>query len=471
MIPASGITVEWLPWFQEVARHPARHKYISGGRGILKTTHAVQWLVIETLRAKWQGQGVFTAPTRVEAKRLAWKPLNQFLESLPQKIKIGENATDMTVELIDGKSIALFGMKEFESLRGPHPVALANDEVAKSPQRGFIEVLDPAMASHMGPTLDITTPRRGWWQKRWLEGWGPGRELDSMSWKIKAADVGMISPEELAKFKKRMSPDLFAQEWEGEFTNAQGPVFPQFVDQMWDRGHLMPPGMVRQEMERGGYLLGALDWAFSGTAVWLWIWVTRTGGMIVLDELDCSHKTPAQMVTMAVSRRKLPPLTVLDSRCWGLERDGRSVAEDFQRHGRKYGAAFVKADKRFPDSIVKLNDLMTMDEDATKFPSFAIQADKAPLLRAQLNDLQEEDVRVGGGGFRDGAACDSADAVRYGAMALLSGHSRPSREHVDPEVARTRLKPLTRADVEEDEIIGWDDNSGVPIFKGEAADA
>ena len=470
MTPASGITVEWLPWFQEVARHPARHKFVSGGRGILKTTQGLEWLVVQTLNSARQGTGVYTAPTRVEAKRLAWKPLNRFLDSQPTKIKLSENATDMTIELIDGKSLALFGMKEFEGLRGIHPVALLNDEVAKSPMRGFEEVIDPAMASHRGPTLDVTTPRRGWWQKRWLTGWGPGRDRDAMSWKIKAGDVGMIHPEDLAKFKRTQSPDLFAQEWEGEFTNAQGPVFPQFVNKAWPKGHLMPPGMIRAEIEKGGYPLGALDWAYSGTAVLLWGWVTRAGGLIVLDELDCSKKTPAQMVTMAVARRKLPPIIALDAQCWAINQttglsDGRSIAEDFMRHGRKYGASFIQSDKRFPDSIVKLNDLMTMDEDEDKFPMFAIQADKAPILRAQLNDRQEEDVRAGGGGFRDGVEADAADAARYLAMATRAGYHKSTRVHVDPEVARTRLDPLRRGDIEEDEIIGWNDISGTPQWR------
>lgn len=478
MTPASGLVVDWLDWFLMVYQHPARNKYVSGGRGIQKTTHGIEWLVAETLDHKWQGTGIITAPTRVESKRLHWRHLIRFMNNQPIQIMKSANATDMTVELIDGKSIALFGMKEFESLRGIHPIACFNDEVAKSPMRGFQEVLDIALTNHKAKTLDCTTPRRGWWQARWAEGWGPKRKEGKMSWKIPQWDIGTVDPADLEEQRRTMSPELFAQEWGAEFTSATGLVFPQFVNKEWSQGgHLMPPGLIRQEMERGGYPMGALDWGYSkSNAVLLWLWITKNGGVIVLDELVCRQKTPAQMIQAAAAKRKLPPRIMLDSQCWSISQitghaDGRSIAEGFQRAGRKYGAAFMQADKRFPPSLVRINEIMTMDEDTEKFPNFAIEIGKAPQLCVELGALQEEHIRAGGGGFRDNIDCDAADAFRYGVMGARGGVTVKSSHYVDPEVARLRLKPVTRADVEEDEIIGWDDNSGVPIFKGEAADA
>ena len=402
---------------------------------------------------------MFTGPYLNQIKRAVWNEWNTWLEMQPQKIKTGENGTDLTIRLIDGKWLSLVGLDKYDRTRGFHPVAAVHDEVAKAKRLAFEEVVTPALRSHKGPELDITTPRGGWWKERWEEGLNP-KFPDIASWKIRADEVGMISEEDLAEARATMSPAMYAQEYEAEFTNATGPIFPEFVQQAWPLGHLVPPGLIRAEMAKGGYPLGAVDWAFEGTAVLQWLWVTRAGGLIVLDEMTCTKKTPAAMMTMAKARRKLPGVIYVDYRCWGKERDGRSVADDFKRAVRGLNVAIVQADKRFDESIVKLADLMTITGDE-EFPKFAIESGKAPLLQRQLRELSEEDVKPHGGGFKDSVECDCADAIRYGAMAAKPGRG--------PIVVDTTEKgplwgkmPRNRAGL--DTLTGFDALTGEPLF-------
>jgi len=445
--------------------HPAQEHRVSGGRGILKTTSGFQILTSWTLSSPRQGTGIYTAPFHNAVKKMVWNEVNTWLEGLPVKVKLGENATDLTIRLIDGKFLAFIGLDKYDRHRGIHQIAEVHDEVARSRKQAFEEVLGPARMSHKGPSLDITTPRgRNWWMKRWEEGTLP-EYPEVVSWKIKAEEVGMISKADLAKQRARLSESMYLQEWEAEFTGADGPVFPSFIEKMWPEGHLMPPGLVRQEMARGGYMVGALDWALSGTACLLWVWVTKAGGLMALDELTCTRQVPPKMMTMARARRMIPNRIVLDSQCWantqvGEGTDGRTIYDSFRRATPR--TAYIQSDKRFQPSIVRLNELMTL-EGVETFPKFCIEAGKCPNLTTQLLELQEEDIKPSGAGFRDASPCDAVDAIRYAAMSARSGvgpsiqatsaEKGPLWNHLHPGASRAQ-----------DIQTGFDSLTGEPIW-------
>ena len=421
-------------------------------------------LTLWTLASPRQGMGVFTGPFRNQLKQSVWEEWNNWLERQPTKLKIGENATDLTIRLVDGKVLGLIGLDKYEHHRGIHPLAIVNDEVSRAKKVAFNEVLGPASLSHKGPELDITTPGgHNWWESRWAEGMGPDPE--TACWKIRSEDVGMVSKADLLAERRRLTAEMYAQEWEGEFTGtAGGPEFPAYIEKVWPGGHLIPPGLVREEQRRGGYLLGCLDWAYAGTAVLLWLWVTKSGGVIVVDELAVSHLTPAQMMTQAKARPLgIPPRIVLDYECWSPESDGKSVADSFRRAAPR--TMFKKSDKRFPDSINRIREMMTMDGE-TDIPKFCIEVGKAPVLRAELLNLQEEDEKLTGGGFKDTVQCDATDALRYGIMEARGGispiviDSRPKGPLWDVRPNRTATG---------DEILSFDPLTGRPKWGGASA--
>lgn len=452
------------PWAKQVlyrTQAGARKNRVSGGRGILKTHCGMQMLTLWTLASPRQGMGVFTCPFRNQLKQSVWESVNVWLEDQPSKIKMGENATDLTIKLVDGKSLGFIGLDKYEHHRGIHPLATVNDEVSRSKKVALMEVMGPASLSHKGPELDITTPAgHNWWESRWAEGLGPDPE--TLCWQIRAEDVGMISKADLLAERRRLTAEMYAQEWEGEFTgSAGGPEFPAYIEKVWPGGHLLPPGLVREEQRRGGYLLGALDWAYTGTAVLLWLWVTKAGGVIVLDELAVTHRTPAEMMTQAKARPLgVPPRIVLDYECWGLRSEPKSIADSFRHAAPR--TMFKKSDKRFPDSINRIREMMTMEGEEVP-PKFTIEVGKAPVLRAEILNLQEEDEKLAGGGFKEGIACDATDALRYGVMEARGG--------IGPiEVVSATKGPLwdqVRARVtSSEEILGFDPLTGRPKWGG-----
>lgn len=461
---SSGLVLSLLPWSNAVLanwQYGAREQRVSGGRGILKTTAGFQLLTVWTLAAKRQGTGYYLGPYHNQVKKSVWHEANLWLESQPERIKLKDNATDLTVDLVDGKRLAFIGMDKYQGNRGIHPLAVVADEVSRIKRAAFDEVVIPAQRNHRGPCLDITTPTgSNWWKARWEEGEDP-KETEIASWKIKAADVGMVSAADLAKERARMSPELYAQEWEGEFTTASGPVFQQFINKRWSLGHFLTPAQARQVQREGGYQTGAMDWAYTGTAVLLWLWVTKRGGVIVLDELTCSKKTPAQMMTLARARRALPPAIWLDTACWSTTSDGISVGSIARGMQTAAGprVAIRQADKRFPESLNKINELMTITGDEA-WPQFGIVEGAAPNLVTQLQEIQEEDVKPRGGGFRESVPCDSVDALRYGVMAARAGVTGGIVVDDRPEGPLARR--LGRRGEEGDDIVGWDPVTGTP---------
>jgi Terminase large subunit, T4likevirus-type, N-terminal len=98
----------------------------------------------------------YIAPTTVQAKRIAWRPLKQltrpFWASTP-------NETDLRIELITGGTIALRGADNYDGLRGEGLDFAVMDEFARMAVEAWTEVLRPALSDRLGRGLFIGTPQ------------------------------------------------------------------------------------------------------------------------------------------------------------------------------------------------------------------------------------------------------------------------------------------------------------------------
>jgi len=340
---------------------------------------------------------------------------------------VGENATDLVIRLLDGKSIVLVGMDNYDALRSGGPIAVANDEKSYSDPRGFVEVIDPAIADKRAPTLDVSTPRgRNHFYHDWMTGWGEGRDPDTRSWKIRTEDVGTVHMDELRKFKKggtkQMTPEFYAQEWEGEFLGYEGLVFPEFINRPWPAGHILNSG-VWNSMKRSCYHFGSCDWGFSDETVMHWLARTTEGRVVAYGEIAEKNKTPAQIATVAKARYGFPQTVHLDPSAWDKESDGKSVAEKFIAVGMRC----IRADNRFQASIEHLRTMMTMTKPDV-MPNFMIVEGTCPHLVENLSRLEDTAINPAGGGFRRHVDCHAADSIRYGAMSVYVGTPR-EEEH------------------------------------------
>lgn len=354
--------------------------------------------------------------------------LNEMLDNQPVRLKVGDgNATDLVVPIIGGKYIRIVGMDKYDILRSGGPIAVANDEKAYSAPQGFTDVIDPAIADKQSPTLDVSTPRgRTHFYQSFLEGWGEHRLEDTMSWKIRTEDVGTVPKSELAKYKpggsKQMTPEFYAQEWEGDFLGYEGLVFPEFIGRAWPAGHLMPWSQF-QGLKKGSFIYGSLDWGFSDETVLLWWAKTPQNQVIVFDELCVKNRTPAQVVALARSKAPLPGIVYADPACWQSHDGTRTVGDQFLQAGLRV----VRADHRFQPSIEHIRTMMTIIRQDVQ-PQFMIVEGSAPKLVENMSLLEDNDLQPGGGGFKNHADCHAADSARYGAMTVYAGARAPQAE-------------------------------------------
>jgi hypothetical protein len=448
---------------------PERHQRVSGGRGIWKTDLAWKFALVETLKSRMR-EGWYTAPTQRWAKRIIWDWLNSELEKLPVKIKVGENAQDLVIRLIGGKLLRLVGMDKYESNRGGHPGVVVNDEKSYAAPEGFVSVVNPAIANARARTLDVFTPRgRNHAHRDWLEGWPGTKVPDTRSWKIKTEWCGTISQAEIDQYRpggtKPMAPELFGQEWEGEFSTMEGLVFPEFVNRLWPAGHILPAEMW-YETRRGTTHFCSIDYGFGDLAVIHWWAKTPANRLILYDEYAVKNFTPEAFLESAYRQRRFPNMIWADPTLWQRQKDGReSVGDQFimaLRDMKLTNVAVTPADNRFPPSIGHVRTMMRFEDGGDDMPQFMILQGTCPQAVDDLSSLEDTDVKPTGG-FREGVSCHAADSVRYGAMTVYLGASAPLERPQSPRgpladsvalggEAEPQLDPLSGMPAEADEI-------------------
>lgn len=197
-----------------------RFRVLVAGRRFGKT-HLV---LVELMRAA-ASPGVlcfYVFPTYRQAKQVAWIALKAMAWRFIRKA----NETDLSVELVNGSTIALRGADNYDSLRGVGLDFLAIDEYADMDPSAWTEVLRPALADRLGRALFVGTPK----------GWNHFKELfdfaqdhpDWRCWSYTTLDGGNVDAEEVAAARAQTDERTFRQEFEASFESPTGRVYYNF---------------------------------------------------------------------------------------------------------------------------------------------------------------------------------------------------------------------------------------------------
>lgn len=140
----------------------------------------------------------------------------------PQIVK-RKNQTDLSLELINGSWIYLYGADKPDYLRGPNPKGVVIDEFAVEKPELWTEVIAPIIYSNKGWAMFAFTPKgknHAW--KLWLS------HKDDPDWECSFLPVSksnLLSPKEIENIKASLPASAFAQEFECEFLAGEGVVF------------------------------------------------------------------------------------------------------------------------------------------------------------------------------------------------------------------------------------------------------
>lgn len=156
----------------------------------------------------------YLAPTRVQAKRIAWDYLRRWARSLEAQV----NESELRVDLANGARIQLLGAEQYDDLRGLYADDLTLDEAALIPSAAWTQVLSPMLADRMGRATFTGTPkgRMNLLYEIWEEA-GVAMDQRDPEWsrsRLRHDETEILAASEIARMRRTMTEAEFRQELE-----------------------------------------------------------------------------------------------------------------------------------------------------------------------------------------------------------------------------------------------------------------
>lgn len=201
-----------------------------------KTVACVNDLVDKALQCKLpMPRYSYVAPYYKQAKMVAWAYLKYYTQGICTKVMESE----LSVELMNGAVIRLYGADNPDSLRGIYHDGVILDEYGDMPPRLFGEIIAPALADRKGWVVFIGTPKgSNHFYDVWEDSKGDSRWFRKM---LKASESGIIDAEELELLKNMpgSDEDTFLQEFECDFHVAnRGAYYGSLLNDLENKGHM-----------------------------------------------------------------------------------------------------------------------------------------------------------------------------------------------------------------------------------------
>lgn len=227
---------------------------------------------------KPDGRYAYCAPLYAQAKDVAWSYLRRFTAPIPGA---SAHESELRVDLPNGARVRLYGLDNYERLRGNYFDGLVVDEWGDAEPRAWAEVLRPALSDRKGWAVFLGTPKgMNHFHEMWLDA------QDDPTWfklRLRASETGIVDPEELADANRAMTPDQYDQEYETSFeANVIGSYYGHLLSEADAAGRITRVPYEPAKSVETWWDLGVGD----STAIWF---VQRVNSEIrVIDFLEAS---------------------------------------------------------------------------------------------------------------------------------------------------------------------------------------
>lgn len=223
------IRIEPRAQFRAFLESAKRWAVLVAHRRAGKTVAVVQKLIKAALTHRRKGPPLryaYIAPTRDQAKDIAWAYLKDYTSRIPGT---EVNESELKITFHNGATIRLYSGENYERMRGLYFDGVVSDEDADIPPHAFDFVILPCLLDYDGWHVRIGTPKgRNAFQKAFHAAVG---DPDSYALMLKASESGILSPSALAAMRAKLSPEAFAQEMECDFSVGRpGSIYARDVD-------------------------------------------------------------------------------------------------------------------------------------------------------------------------------------------------------------------------------------------------
>lgn len=160
------------------------------------------------------GPYAYIAPYRAQAKAVAWDYLKHYAHPLIDKA----NEAELSVKLINGSSVSLFGADNADAMRGLGFAGVYCDEYGDFRPSVWGNVIRPTLSDRKGWAVFAGTPKG---HNQFYDIYRVAQsDRTYFSMLLKASMSGLIDKEELAAARAQLSQDQYDQEYECSFDAA-----------------------------------------------------------------------------------------------------------------------------------------------------------------------------------------------------------------------------------------------------------
>lgn len=415
-----------------------------------KTVGVVQKLIKCALTHRRPGpmlRYAYLAPTRDQAKDIAWQYLKDYTKGIPGSVP---NEADLKISFSNtahpqGAQIRLYSGENYERMRGLYFDGVASDEDADIPPQAFTYVILPCLMDYTGWHVRMGTPKgRNAFYKALL---AAQEDPESFALILRASETGIVPASELEIIRTQMISQMgreigeaaYRQEMECDFSVARpGAVYASRVEEARLGGRVLDFEWERGEMTWTTWDLGSM----KNTRCVYWQFVGREIHAIDHDDGGIEME-PAQRVAHMRAKRYHYGGHFFPHDAGAQEKSGKNFQQQMSEAGLENIEILPRCRSEWP-GINKVLEMM---------PRMVFHKTKTVNLLESLENYHvKQDNRDGSLTNRlvDDWSAHDADAVRMlGEAALngrLKGRSEIIRDHqfVKPTVKGGIVRPGVR---------------------------
>ena len=315
------VTIDYRPRKAFLPFHQRKERWacIVAHRRAGKTVAAINDLIRSAITCQDKfGLFGFISPYRSQAKSIAW----QYLKAFAAPITASSNEQELTVTLVNGAAIRLFGADNADGIRGLGFNMVVCDEYGDWKPSVFPLVVRPALSDKLGTCVIMGTPKG---RNQFYDAFDRARRSpDWFCMSLSADSSGILPQSELDAARSQVTEDQFAQEYLVSFDAAiVGAIYGVEMRHAMDKGRIGSVPYDSAVPVHTAWDLGYRD----DTAIW---WYQVCGGEIhVIDFHAVSGATVRELAETVLSKsyrygkHHLPH----DARAKTLASGGKSIIE------------------------------------------------------------------------------------------------------------------------------------------------
>ena len=322
------IEVELIPrpQFRDFLLRRQRFACVVAHRRAGKTFACIQDLMRAALTHERDGppcRFAYIAPTRDQAKDIAWPYLTQFSTQIPGT---EINRAELTVKYPQGASIRLYSGDNYDRMRGLYFDGVVIDEPADIDPAAWPYVILPCLSDYTGWATFIGTCKG---KNAFYRTFQAGRQDPAwFTMMLRASESGIIPDGELAIMRSNMTDDAYRQEYECDWSvGIPGAVYAAAIERARAERRIGPMPVDGNSLVHTAWDLGSP----RNTVVWYFQTVGR-----MIRMLGCDRDRDETIVERVSRMRGMGLLFgdhFLPHDAEQTERSGRTLATELRAAG------------------------------------------------------------------------------------------------------------------------------------------